>query len=103
LGLHHTNPVAQANAVPQRQIKVMDLGDDIALAGISLEPIRGPGGEFAVAIVATGGRMSQFVPLQPVRVMIGMIPVMPLAHIKLLLDGKEIPEEAPAGPALVTS
>jgi hypothetical protein len=108
MGLHHTNPVAQLKAAqpPQQQIKVMDLGDDMALANISFEPIRTAEGHFAVGIIATGGRISPIVGLQTRRVMIGVIPTMPLEHIKLLLDGKELPtddSEAPVGPALVTS
>lgn len=85
------NPIALANAVPQQQVRVMDLGDSIGLAGISFEPMRTKEGAFAIAIIATGGRMSDLVPMQPVRVMIGMLPTIPLEAIKALLDGREPP------------
>ncbi len=107
MGEHKNNPVAvlKSQQPPQKQIAVMDLGDDIALANLSLEPVKTAAGDFAVGIIATGGRISPIVGLTSRRVMIGLLPTMPLAHIKLLLDGKEIPEapEFPNGDLTVAS
>ena len=91
MGLHHTNPVAVANRAPQQQVRVMDLGDGIALAGISFEPVKGADGEFAIGVIATGGRMSDLMPMTPRRVMIGTRPTVGLEVIKALLDGREPP------------
>lgn len=90
MGAHRDNPVALANAVPQRRgVPVIDLGDSVGLLGLALKPIKDPvSGEFRVAVVAAGGRVSDLMPLQPREVVIGFIPVVPLDMIKKLLLGE---------------
>jgi len=100
MGEHRRNPVAIANAVPQRRdVPVADLGEGIGLVGLSLEPIRTPEGGFAVGLMAQGGRLSDLVPMQPRKVLLAVIQCPPIETVRALLDGREPEERAITGDA----
>ena len=101
MGDHRRNPVSLANAVPQQQVRAMDLGDNIALLGIRLVPSV-KDGNFAVLVVAGGGRMSDLMPMQPTEVVIGVVPTIPMEGVKALLSGQDWPA-TPESPDMVST
>lgn len=87
------NPVAQANAVPQRMVPVMPLGDGYVALGVTLEPAITPDGDsFAVVLSFVGGRESSLVPTKPVKIVLGELARIPLVQLKErlanVIDGK---------------
>ena len=68
------NPVAQANAEPQRMVRAISLGEDYAALGLTLEPmlVEEDGEKFFCAVLSVvGGRESKLVPLTPVKLVLG--------------------------------
>lgn len=81
VGAHRTNPVAIANAVPKREVAVIDIGEGFGLLGFELRPVpvEKDGKEQLHAVLfAIGGRVSDLVPLKPVAV-----PLCPLGGVDL--------------------
>jgi len=75
------NPVAKANAEPQRLVRAMPLGEDLAALGLTLEPmLTEEDGEtyFCAVLTVVGGRESKFIPTVPVK-----LPLGELCRIKL--------------------
>lgn len=99
MGQHRTNPVAIANAVPQKQVQVTPLGDGYCLAGLTLLPTQDEEGNFCVVVAALGGRQSDLVPMRPVPLFLGEVCKTSLEALKKrigeLLDG---PAETTAAP-----
>ena len=91
------NPVAVANAVPQRTVPVMPLGDGYVALGVTLEPAITPDGDsFAVILSFVGGRESSLVPTKPVKIVLGELARIPLLQLKERLGNAidQKPEEA---------
>lgn len=78
---HKYNPVAVANRQPQQRVQTFDLGDNISLIDVS--PTWGfRGDKIVVALVAMGGRRSELVPMQPVRIVLEELGMFDVADIK---------------------
>lgn len=87
MGDHHLNPVARANSVPRETIRVMDLGGDgLVLAGVYLQPVQRQDADgsmhLAVLLMATVGRKSNLVPLQPIAIPLGEVGAAPLDKLR---------------------
>lgn len=98
MGEHHLNPVAKANAVPRETIRVLDLGDDLVLAGIFLQPVfredKDGSKHLAVLLMATVGRKSNLVPLQPISIPLGEVGAAPMEKFKeAILHALDTPRE----------
>lgn len=63
MGQHRTNPVAIANAVPQRSVDYLKLADGFGLLGIGLEPHMDENGNLHVFLMATCARVSDLMPI----------------------------------------
>jgi hypothetical protein len=83
MGEHHTNGVARAHAQGQPVIKVVDLGDDFALAGCRLEVAWDETKEhLCVLLVMDAGKNSRLVGLQVVPTLIAELGRIPVADLK---------------------
>lgn len=87
VGEHHTNGVARLNAVPQKRIPVLDVGESYVVAGVSIEPVLSfDSGEeenqLAVILTVVGGRKSELVPTIPVKLVIGELARIPLSKLR---------------------
>jgi hypothetical protein len=79
------NPVARANAEPQRMVRAIPLGEDLAVIGLALEPmIAEEDGEqyFAAVLSVIGGRESKFVPTVPVKLVLGELARLKLSDLR---------------------
>lgn len=99
------NPIAMANAVPQKEIDFLKLCDGYGLLGIGLKPHIGDDGMLRILIVANCARVSELVPINAiVPLVLGetiAIPVKDIAaRIATVLDGPDAarppPEIAPS-------
>lgn len=76
------NPVAQANAVPQKQVEVRLIGDGFAVTGCSLQLVPMEG-EMRVAVVIHGCKPSQLVPVTKLAgVVVGFVGKIELEALK---------------------
>lgn len=83
VGEHNTNGVAKAVSKGQQVIRVVDLGDDFALAGCRLECAFDESKEnLCVLLVMDAGRNSRLVGLQVVPTLIGEVGRIPVAELK---------------------
>lgn len=90
------NPVAKANAEPQRLVRAIPLGEDLAVIGCTLEPMLAEeDGEkyFCAVLSVIGGRESKFVPTIPVKLALGELCRIKLSDLRVKLA------EAIDGPA----
>ena len=79
VGAHLRNPVAQANAAPQRRIEVLPIGENYVVAGVAIEPVLSDDKDhLCVVLSVVGGRASDLVPTIPVKLVLGE-----LARVKL--------------------
>lgn len=101
MGESRINPVALANAAPQRRINVLDVGDSYVVAGVSIEPVLSfDSGEdenqLAVILTVVGGRQSELVPTIPVKLVLGELARIPLSKLReklaAAIDGPKEPE-----------
>lgn len=93
------NPVAQANAEPQRTVRAISLGEDYAALGLTLEPmlVEEDGEKYFCAVLSVvGGRESQFVPMVPVKLVLGELARVPLSQLReklaAAIDGPKEPQ-----------
>jgi L-arabinose isomerase len=83
MGDHHSNGVARAKAADQPIIRVVDLGDDFAVAGCRLEIAWDEGKEnLCVLLVMDAGKNSRLVGLQVVPTLIAELGRIPVADLK---------------------
>ncbi|RPJ39791.1 MAG: hypothetical protein EHM35_01405 [Planctomycetaceae bacterium] len=85
VGDHRFNPVAQANGAPQRQVRVLPIGEDFVIIGLSIEPtivMEGDEQSFAAVLSVVGGRESTLVPTIPVKLVLGELARIPLAQLR---------------------
>ena len=97
MGEHRHNGVARANAVPQRPINVMPVGDGFVVAGISLEAMLSPDRDYLCAVLSVvGGRHSELVPMVPVKILLGELARVPLDQLREKLSAAiDGPKEPP--------
>lgn len=92
MGEHHTNGVAKAAATNQQIIRVVDLGDDFALAGCRLEVAWDETKEnLCVLLVMDAGKNSRLVGLQVVPTLIGELGRIPVAELKAGITKAMVP------------
>lgn len=83
MGEHGSNGVAKAVAAGQPVIKVVDLGDDFAMAGIRLMPAFDDTKEnLCVLLVIDAGKNSRLVGLTPIPTVIAEIGRISVAELK---------------------
>lgn len=83
MGDHHTNGVAKAKAAGQQIIKVVDIGDDFAIAGCRLDFAYDETQEnLCVLLVLDAGKNSRLVGLQVVPTILAELARIPIAELK---------------------
>lgn len=83
MGEHHLNGVSRAKAEGQAIIKVVDLGDDFAMAGCRLDVAYDETREnLCVLLVMDAGKNSRLVGLQVVPTLIAELGRIPVAELK---------------------
>lgn len=99
MGAHHHNPIARANAEPQRMVPAISLGEGYAALGVTLEPMIAEEGDekfFCAVLSVVGGRESKLVPLVPVKVILGELGRVKVSDLRLKLaeaiDGPKEPQ-----------
>ena len=95
VGDHLVNPLSRAKEAGQQILKVVDLGDEYALANIQLQPAFDETKEhLCVLLVAVAGRNSPLVGLQAVPVVIGEVGRVKVADLKAGIAAALSPPEA---------
>lgn len=96
MGEHHSNRLSQAKKAGQQIVKVLDLGDEYALASIQLVPVFDEQKEnLCVLVVAMAGLNSRIAGLQMVPTVMGEIARMPVAELKAgIAKALQPPEQA---------
>jgi len=90
MGDHRHNPVALA-ARNGQPVRVLDIGEGYGLLGVGLQPMIHVDDDtgaksLAVLLVATGGKVSQLAPMQPVSVVLGEFPGRLLTDVYKAID-----------------
>jgi hypothetical protein len=91
------NPVARANAVPQRKVEFLPIGEGYVVLGMTLEPMLDETQESLCAVLTVvGGRPSDLVPTIPVKLVLGELGRISLADLRQRLtqaiDGPKAPQ-----------
>jgi hypothetical protein len=84
VGEHHSNGLSRAKAAGQQIVKVVDLGDDFAMAGVQLLPVYTDETKDTLAFVVSvmAGRNSPLVGLQVVPTIVSEVGRISVAELK---------------------
>lgn len=102
VGEHHLNPVARANAEPQKAVRVIDIGEGYGIIGLTLEPVVSFSSDeteqyFCAVLSVVGGKRSDLVPMEVTKLIIGEVGRLPVSKLREMLSralGPEQPEVA---------
>lgn len=83
------NPVAVANAAPQKHVRAIDTGDGYAVIGIALEPVTSISSDegeanFCAVLTVVGGKQSELMPMTPVKLILGEVGQIPVAKLRAM-------------------
>lgn len=84
------NPVARANAEPQKMVRAISLGEGYAAIGLTLEPMISSDSDeaephFCAVLTVVGGRESELVPMMPVKVILGEVGRLPVSKVRAMI------------------
>lgn len=91
------NPTAVANSVPQKAVRVVEIGDGYAVLGLGIEPMLTldptEGQHFCAVLTVVGGKQSDLVPMVPVKLVLGEVGRIGLAKLREMFAKALNPEK----------
>lgn len=100
MGEHNLNGVALANAKAKAPVRYIDIGDGYGVIGVSVDPVLGLDSDgstdLCVILSVVGGKVSDLMPMQPVKLVLTELAKVPLPELRKKLEAALNPPETPA-------